>query len=55
MTGLTRTDLTTLDKVNLAASAVGLQSEHGAVSGLARVFGVSRPTVYGARDGGRGF
>lgn len=52
MAGLTRTDLTILDKVHLAASAVALQSEYGAVSELARAFAVSRPTVYAARDEG---
>jgi len=50
MAGLTRTDLTTLDKVHLAASVVALQDEYGAVSGLARELDLSRHTVYAAGD-----
>jgi hypothetical protein len=49
MTGLSRTDLSTSRKVELAASALGQQGQHGAVSCLARVFGVARGTVYSAK------
>jgi hypothetical protein len=52
MGGLTRTDLTTHDKVNLAASALAQQGNHGVVTELAEAFGVSRPTVYSARQEG---
>jgi hypothetical protein len=50
MSGLTRTDLATNDKVQLAAAAVVWQGEHGIVTELADEYGVSRPTVYSARD-----
>ncbi len=50
MSGLTRTNLTTCDKVDLAAAALVLQGEHGIVTELAASFGVSRPTVYSAQD-----
>lgn len=50
MTGLIRTDLTTSRKVDLAASARGRQAEYGAITELARRFGVSRPTVYAAAE-----
>lgn len=49
MTGLSRTDLSTSRKVELAASALGQQGQHGAVSLLARAFGVARGTVYSAK------
>ena len=48
MTGLIRTDLPTSRKVELAASALARQEEHGAKTQLARGFGISRPTVYAA-------
>jgi hypothetical protein len=48
MTGLIRTDLPTSRKVELAASALARQEEHGAKTQLARDFGISRPTVYSA-------
>jgi hypothetical protein len=50
MSGLARTDLTTCDKVNLAAAALAEQGNHGVVTHLARAFDVSRPTVYSARE-----
>lgn len=50
MTGLIRTDLTPSRKVDLAASARGRQAEYGAITELARTFGVSRPTVYAAAE-----
>ena len=46
MTMLERTDLTTPEKVQLAASAIARQGEYGAVSELANDFGVSRTTVH---------
>lgn len=48
MTGLNRTDLPTSLKVELAASALSGQGEYGAITELAEMFEVSRPTVYGA-------
>ena len=48
MTGLTRTDLPTSQKAQLAAAAVAGQAEYGAKTELARRFHVSRPTVYAA-------
>ncbi len=48
MTGLTRTDLPTSRKIELAALAFARQAEHGAKTQLARGFGISRPTVYAA-------
>ncbi len=50
MTGLMRTDLTASHKVDLAASAWGRQAECGSTTELARIFGVSRPTVYAAAE-----
>jgi len=51
MSGLTRTDLTTERKVELAAASLALQGSR-AVAQLAEAFGVSRPTVYEARAQG---
>ena len=53
MSGLTRTDLATSRKVELAASAVARQDQHGAVTELSDAFGVCRETVYSAREQGR--
>ena len=50
MTELTRTGLPTSRKVDLAASALGRQGQHGAMTALAVDFGVSRGTVYSARQ-----
>ncbi len=47
MTSLTRTDLTTAQKLQCAAQALGRQA-HGVISALSREFGISRPTVYEA-------
>lgn len=47
MTRLERTTLTTSQKVECAAQALGRQ-EHGVISALSREYGVSRPTVYEA-------
>jgi transposase len=48
MTGLNKTDLPTTLEVELAASALSGQGEYGAITELAEMFEVSRPTVYGA-------
>ena len=45
---LTRTDLHAPQKVDLAASALVGQGQYGAISELAELFDVSRPTVYQA-------
>jgi hypothetical protein len=50
MTELMRTDLPTSRKVQLAASALGQQGQHGAMTALARDFGVARGTVYSAKQ-----
>ncbi len=52
MSGLTRTDLTTLDKVDLATAALAGQGTYGTVTQLAAGFNVSRATVYSARQQG---
>jgi len=52
MAGLTRTDLTTAQKVSLTAEGVAGQGRYGVVTGLARDYGVSRPTVYSATHAG---
>jgi hypothetical protein len=49
MTELNRTGLPTSRKVELAASALGRQGQHGTITGLARDFDVSRGTVYSAK------
>lgn len=50
MTELMGTDLPTSRKVQLAASALGQQGQHGAMTALARDFGVARGTVYSAKQ-----
>lgn len=50
MSGLAGTDLTTNDKVDLAAASLALQGTYGAVTNLSEEYGVSRPTVYSARN-----
>ena len=50
MTGLHRTPLTTSQKTQCAAKALAGQEVHGRISALAREFGISRPTVYEARE-----
>ena len=49
MTRLTRTELPTFDKVDLAAAAITNRGEYGTVTDLSRLYGVSRPTVYEAK------
>jgi hypothetical protein len=50
LTNLRRTGLDSDRKVKLAAGALGREDEHGAKTELAREFGVSRPTVYAAKE-----
>ena len=50
MTGLHRTPLTTSQKVECAAKALAGQQVHGTVSALGEQFGLSRPTLYQARE-----
>ena len=50
MTGLHRTPLTTSQKVECAAMALAGQEVHGTISEISREFGLSRPTVYEARN-----
>ena len=50
MTGLHRTPLTTSQKVQCAAKALAGQEVHGTLSALSREFGLSRPTLYEARE-----
>lgn len=49
MTRLTRTSLSSSDKVELATASVAWQENYGATTALGRIFGVSRPTVYETR------
>jgi hypothetical protein len=53
MTELMGTDLPTSRKVELAAFALGRQGQHGALTALAREFGVARGTVYSAKQTAR--
>jgi len=50
MTTLTRTSLTTPQKVELAINAHESQGCHGKISALSEAYGVSRPTVYNTRE-----
>ncbi len=50
MTGLHRTPLTTSQKTQCAAIALAGQEVHGTISEISREFGISRPTVYEARN-----
>jgi len=50
LTQLGRTQLDDMQKVEMAAQALGRAHEHGAMSDVAREFCVSRPTVYAARS-----
>jgi len=50
LTQLGRTQLDDVQKVEMAAQALGRAHEHGAMSDVARKFCVSRPTVYAARS-----
>ena len=50
MTGLHRTPLTTSQKMECAAKALAGQEAHGTITQLSRQFGISRPTLYEARE-----
>jgi hypothetical protein len=50
MTGLNRTDLPATLKIELASSSLSMQGIYGAVTKLAREYGVSRSTVYTAGE-----
>ena len=50
MTRLHRTALTLSEKVDCAARVVTTQNRHETLSELSREFGISRPTLYKARD-----
>ena len=50
MTRLDRTPLALSDKIDCAVQALAAQGSHGAISELSRAFGISRPTLYQARD-----
>lgn len=50
MTNLSKTDLPTSQKIELAVFSLATQGEYGSVSSLATAFEVSRPTVYEARN-----
>ena len=43
---ISTTSLSSSDSLKIAALSVGMQGEYGAVTDIAREFGVSRPTVY---------
>lgn len=43
---ISNTSLSSSNSLRIAALGVGMQGEYGAVTGIARDFGVSRPTVY---------
>ena len=50
MTTLSKTTLTTPQKVELAIEAHSSQDHHGKISELSETYGVSRPTVYSTRE-----
>ena len=50
MTNLSRTDLSTSSKVDLAIQTLATRGTYGAISGLSEHFGISRPTVYAAGE-----
>ncbi len=50
MTELHRTPLTTSQKSQCAVKALAGQEVHGMISAISREFGISRPTVYEARN-----
>ena len=52
MNGLIHTDLPVSQKVDLAILALAGQGQYGAMTQLAREFGISRPTVYSAAETG---
>ncbi len=50
MTTLDRTPLVLSEKIDCAVGALAAQERHGALSDLSREFGISRPTLYEARE-----
>ncbi len=50
MTRLHRTAIALSEKIGCAVSALHTQEEHVAISELSREFGISRPTVYAAKE-----
>lgn len=50
MTGLHRTPLTTPRKIECVAKALAGQDASGGISAVSREFGISRPTVYAAKE-----
>jgi hypothetical protein len=50
MTSLHRTPLTTSQKIECVAKALAGQEDGGGIAGLSREYGVSRPTVYVAKE-----
>jgi len=50
MTRLDRTPLVLSEKIDCAVRALATQDRHGAISDLSRELGISRPTLYEARD-----
>ena len=50
--GFETTQLSSCNSIRIAALGTGLQGKYGAVAGIAREFGVSRPTVYARAEKG---
>ena len=50
MTGLHRTPLTTPRKIECVAKALARQEASGGIAALSREFGISRPTIYAAKE-----
>lgn len=50
MTTLHRTPLTLAEKIDCAARVLATGDRHGTISDLSREFGISRPTLYEARE-----
>ena len=50
MTGLHRTPLTTPRKIECVAKALAGQEALGGIAALSREFGISRPTIYAAKE-----
>jgi len=51
--GFETTQLSSTNSIRIAALGTGLQGKYGAVAGIAREFGVSRPTVYAKAEKGQ--
>lgn len=50
MTGLHRTPLTTPRKIECVVKALAGQEALGGIAALSREFGISRPTIYAAKE-----